>query len=111
MSWDAFPPPGAISTAPPSPSTSGGRPSWKLQRGALLQNLGRLSDAAAVYRRVLRQPMAPMAVRAIMANNLALIDAQHGRLGAAMAHLDHAADSPARSARRWWRWSRRVVAG
>ena len=63
-----------------------------LQRGALLQNLGRLSDAAAVYRRVLRQPMAPNSVKAIMANNLALIDAQHGRYGPAMAHLDQAAE-------------------
>jgi tetratricopeptide (TPR) repeat protein len=63
-----------------------------LQRGALLQNLGRLSDAAAVYRRVLRQPMAPISVKAIMANNLALIDAQHGRLGAATAHLDQATE-------------------
>jgi tetratricopeptide (TPR) repeat protein len=63
-----------------------------LQQGALLQNIGRLSEAATVYRRVLAHGRAPPAVRAIMANNLALIEAQQGdhavaldRLGAATA--------------------------
>ena len=62
-----------------------------LQQGALLQNIGRLSEAAAIYRRVWTRPSTPPAVRVIMANNLALIEAQHGRHEAALGYLEEAA--------------------
>ena len=57
----------------------GGSAELDLQQAALLQNIGRLSEAASVYRRVLDTPRSPASVRAFMANNLALIEAQHGR--------------------------------
>jgi tetratricopeptide (TPR) repeat protein len=62
-----------------------------LQQAALLQNIGRLSDAAAVYRRVLAVPGTPADVAAKVNNNLALIEVQRGRHQAAIAHLDEAA--------------------
>jgi tetratricopeptide (TPR) repeat protein len=62
-----------------------------LQQGALLQNIGRLSEAATVYRRVLAHDRAPPAVRAIMANNLALIEAQQGDHAVALDRLGTAA--------------------
>jgi tetratricopeptide (TPR) repeat protein len=62
-----------------------------LQQAALLQNIGRLAEAAALYRRVLAQAASPAAVRAIMANNLALIDAQYGHHDAALERLTGAA--------------------
>jgi CHAT domain-containing protein/tetratricopeptide (TPR) repeat protein len=62
-----------------------------LQQAALLQNIGRLAEAAALYRRVLAQAASPAAVRAIMANNLALIDAQYGYHDAALERLTGAA--------------------
>jgi tetratricopeptide (TPR) repeat protein len=62
----------------------------ELQQAALLQNMGHLSEAAAIYRRVLACPDAPAAVAAIMANNLALIEVQHGRHDAALDRLDQA---------------------
>jgi tetratricopeptide (TPR) repeat protein len=63
----------------------------ELQQAALLQNIGRLAEAATVYRRVLADDRAPAAVRAIMANNLALIDAEHGDHDAALDRLSEAA--------------------
>src|SRR6266545_72803 len=54
-----------------------------LQQAALLQNIGRLSDAAAVYRRVLAVPDTPADVAAKVHNNLALIEVQRGRHQAA----------------------------
>ncbi|HEV8164520.1 MAG TPA: hypothetical protein VGR74_08745, partial [Actinomycetota bacterium] len=62
-----------------------------LQQAALLQNIGRLSEAARLYLRVLADDGAPVAVRAIMANNLALIEAQHGDYDAALDRLTGAA--------------------
>jgi tetratricopeptide (TPR) repeat protein len=62
-----------------------------LQQAALLQNIGRLSDAAALYRRVLTVPGTPADVAAKVNNNLALIEVQRGRQQAAIAHLDEAA--------------------
>jgi tetratricopeptide (TPR) repeat protein len=62
-----------------------------LQRAVLLQNLGRLADAAAVYRRVLADLDCPVDVRAKVANNLALIEVQHGNHAAAFRYLDEAA--------------------
>lgn len=66
-----------------------------LQQAALLQNIGRLSDAAATYRRALAAPDCPVDVRAKMANNLALIEAHRGHHRAALAHLDEAARAAA----------------
>jgi tetratricopeptide (TPR) repeat protein len=62
-----------------------------LQRAVLLQNVGRLSDAAAVYRRVLADPDCPVDVRAKVANNLALVEVQRGDHRAAFGYLDEAA--------------------
>jgi tetratricopeptide (TPR) repeat protein len=62
-----------------------------LQQAALLHNLGRLSDAKVIYRRALAAPNCPVDVKAKVANNLALIEAQRGRDRAALAHLDQAA--------------------
>jgi tetratricopeptide (TPR) repeat protein len=49
------------------------------QRAVLYQNLGRLSPAAAGYRDLLAGPGTPERLRMVAANNLAMIDAQHGR--------------------------------
>lgn len=62
-----------------------------LQQAALFQNVGRLSDAAAVYRRVLAGSDAPVDVRAKVANNLALVEVQRGHHQAALGYLDEAA--------------------
>src|SRR5215203_1458548 len=59
-----------------------------LQQATLLQNIGRLSEAAAAYRRVLATPDCPVDVKAKVANNLALIEVQRGRHGPALAYLD-----------------------
>jgi tetratricopeptide (TPR) repeat protein len=69
----------------------GRSPELDLQRAVLLQNLGRLSDAAAVYRRVLADPICSVDVRAKVANNLALIEVQRGNHEAAFEYLDEAA--------------------
>jgi tetratricopeptide (TPR) repeat protein len=61
------------------------------QRGTLYQNLGRLSEAAALYRRALADPDTPPEARWKIANNLGIIEAQCGRLGAALACFDEAA--------------------
>jgi tetratricopeptide (TPR) repeat protein len=67
-----------------------------LQQAALLQNIGRLSDAATVYRRVLAAPDTPADVAAKVHNNLALIEVQRGRHQAAIDHLDQAGELAAR---------------
>jgi tetratricopeptide (TPR) repeat protein len=61
------------------------------QLGALNQNMGRLSDAARLYRQVLTDPSAPPEVQAKAANNLGIIETQCGRPAAAMACFDLAA--------------------
>jgi tetratricopeptide (TPR) repeat protein len=66
-----------------------------LLQAALLHNLGRLSDAVAIYRRALAAPDCPVDVRAKVANNLALVESQRGRHRAALAHLDEAARAAA----------------
>ncbi len=66
-----------------------------LQQAALLQNIGRLSEAVAIYRRALADPDCPVDVKAKMANNLGLIEAHRGRHRAALAHLDEAARAAA----------------
>jgi tetratricopeptide (TPR) repeat protein len=67
-----------------------------LQQAALLQNIGRLSEAVAIYRRALAAPDCPVDVEAKMANNLGLIEAHRGRHRAALAHLDVAARAAAK---------------
>jgi tetratricopeptide (TPR) repeat protein len=66
-----------------------------LQQAALLQNIGRLSEAVAIYRRTLAAPDCPVDVKAKMANNLGLIEAHRGRHRAASAHLVEAASAAA----------------
>jgi CHAT domain-containing protein/tetratricopeptide (TPR) repeat protein len=53
----------------------------------LLQNIGRLADAAVIYRRVLSDPAASAPRRVQAANNLALIESQQGRYGPALRRL------------------------
>ena len=66
-----------------------------LQQAALLQNMGRLSEAVAIYRRTLAAADCPVDVKAKMANNLGLIEAHRGRHRAALAHLVEAASAAA----------------
>ena len=61
-----------------------------LQRASVLYNVGRLTDAAAVCRDILANPMAPSDIRAKIANNLALIKVQQGRPAEALQLLDQA---------------------
>lgn len=61
------------------------------QQGALYQNLGRLSQAAELYRRALADPGTPPEVRWKIANNLGVIEAQCGRPETALACFDEAA--------------------
>ena len=53
----------------------------------LLQNIGRLADAAVIYHRVLSDPAASAPRRVQAANNLALIESQQGRYGPALRRL------------------------
>ncbi len=66
-------------------------PELQHQRAVLDQNLGRLSEAAAIYRATLADPRTPLDVQAKMANNLAIIEAQRGELPAALRSLVRAA--------------------
>ena len=60
-------------------------------QGAVLhQNIGRLSAAAAAYQRLLADPATSARLRVAAANNLAMIDSQHGRHAAALRLLDDA---------------------
>lgn len=61
-----------------------------LNQASLLYNVGRLGAAAALCRRVLADAATPTELRAKVANNLALIEAQRGRPEVALAHLDQA---------------------
>jgi tetratricopeptide (TPR) repeat protein len=56
-------------------------------RGVLLQNSGRLADAAAIYHRLLADSGIGTWRRAVCANNLALIEAEQGRFGSALRRL------------------------
>ena len=56
-------------------------------RGVLLQNSGRLVDAASIYHRLLADPGIGTRRRAECANNLALIEAEQGRFGSALRRL------------------------
>ncbi|HSK28155.1 MAG TPA: CHAT domain-containing protein [Jiangellales bacterium] len=65
------------------------------QRGALAQNTGRLTEAASHYRDVLDTPEAPADVRCKAANNLGMLEAQCGRVEAALRWLETAAAAAA----------------
>ena len=60
------------------------------QRAVLHQNIGRLTAAAGTYRDLLNRGDVPDRTRIIAGNNLALIDAQHGRYAEAVKRLDEA---------------------
>lgn len=70
-------------------------PELDLQQAALYQNIGRLSDAAGLYRRLLADRSCPPDVRAKVANNLALIEAHRGHPDVALGYLDQAAAAAA----------------
>ena len=55
------------------------------QQATLHHNMGRLSDAAVLYRRILADPDTPPEVRYKVANNLGMIEAECGHPEAALA--------------------------
>lgn len=63
-----------------------------LQQAALHQNIGRLTDAAGLYRDVLGRPGCPLDVLVKATNNLALVEVQLGHGPAAIMHIDRAAE-------------------
>jgi tetratricopeptide (TPR) repeat protein len=60
------------------------------QRAVLLQNIGRLAEAAAIYHRVLADPATSQRRMVQCANNLALIESEQGRYGVALHRLGQA---------------------
>ena len=60
------------------------------QRAVLQQNIGRLGAAARTYRELLSGADTPERIRVISGNNLAMIDAQHGRHAEALRHVEEA---------------------
>jgi tetratricopeptide (TPR) repeat protein len=60
------------------------------QRAVLHQNIGRLGAASAAYTGLLARADLPDRIRVIAANNVAMIDAQHGRYADALRRLDDA---------------------
>jgi tetratricopeptide (TPR) repeat protein len=65
-------------------------PELQHQAATLHQNAGRLDEAAVIYRAVLKRNDLPVDIRTKMANNLAMIEAQVGRVGVALALLGQA---------------------
>jgi tetratricopeptide (TPR) repeat protein len=76
--------------APADPAAAGRRVELALQRAALAQNIGRLHDAEAIYRELLAVAGSPRLLQVRAANNLALIEAQHGRFAEASRRLERA---------------------
>jgi tetratricopeptide (TPR) repeat protein len=60
------------------------------QQAVLLQNAGRLADAATIYHRLLSDPDTRPPRKVQSANNLALIESDQGRYGPALRRLDQA---------------------
>jgi tetratricopeptide (TPR) repeat protein len=60
------------------------------QRAVLLQNIGRLADAALIYHRILADPAASARRKVQSTNNLAIIESQQGRYGQALRRLGEA---------------------
>lgn len=67
------------------------------QQAALHQNLGQLTSAASLYERILIEQLGPVHVRAIAANNLAIIECQIGRPDLALSHIEQASQLAAES--------------
>ena len=65
------------------------------QRAVLLQNIGRLSEAAGIYQRVLSDQAAAPRLKVKCANNLALIESWQGRYGPALRRLSQALSAAA----------------
>lgn len=61
-----------------------------LQQAALHQNIGRLHDAARLYRDVLERDACPLDVRVKTSNNLALLEVGLGRWESALEHIEQA---------------------
>jgi CHAT domain-containing protein/tetratricopeptide (TPR) repeat protein len=59
-------------------------------RAVLLQNGGRLPEAAVIYHRLLSDPTVSLWRKTVCANNLALIEAEQGRYGLALRRLAQA---------------------
>src|SRR6266508_4324100 len=68
---------------------------WSAGRAVLHQNIGHLTAAAPIYRDLLGQPDTPLRIQALAANNLGLIEAQHGRYAEAQRRLTEAARAAA----------------
>jgi len=68
-------------------------PALEHQTAAMHQNAGRNAEAAAIYRKTLKRRDVPVDVRAKMCNNLAMIEAQLGRYGVALALIGRAGSS------------------
>ena len=60
-------------------------PALEQQTAVMHQNAGRIAEAAAIYRKTLKRRDLPVDIRAKMSNNLAMIEAQLGRYGVALA--------------------------
>ena len=60
-------------------------PALEQQTAVMHQNAGRITDAASIYRKALKRRDLPVDIRAKMSNNLAMIEAQLGRYGVALA--------------------------
>ncbi len=60
------------------------------QRAVLAQNIGRLAEAAEIYHSLLADPGIPPRTEVRAANNLAVIEAHHGRYAEASRRLEHA---------------------
>jgi tetratricopeptide (TPR) repeat protein len=65
-------------------------PDLYFQQAVLLQNIGRLDEAAVIYRRILSDSAASARRTVQSANNLALIESQQGRYGQALRRLAEA---------------------
>jgi tetratricopeptide (TPR) repeat protein len=76
-------------------SLAGPSADLSFQQAVLHQNIGRLQDAAAVYRTLLNSGT-PTRIQVISANNLAMIEAQHARYGEALRLLDEGEPKAAR---------------
>jgi tetratricopeptide (TPR) repeat protein len=59
-------------------------------QAVLLQNIGRLADAEAIYHHILSDPAASARRKVHVANNLALIESEQGRYGPALRRLGQA---------------------
>ena len=65
-------------------------PALEQQTAVMHQNAGRIAEAATIYRETLRRRDLPVDIRAKMSNNLAMIEAQLGRYGVALALIGQA---------------------